>query len=123
MAVQASTPTNYFKVFANVTGAVAASNYMGLYTVSAYNTSACAAICNSVNGCLAFNIYAERDPTLDPNMQNCPNPPSTVNYRCTLWGAPISASQATSTGQWRANFQVANTASNGMTSNVEHLCT
>ena len=113
MAVEASTPDKYFSVFTNATGAVSASNYVGLHTLTSYDSNACAKICDETDGCRAFNIYIERDPSLDANEQNCPNPPSTINYRCTLWGTPIVASQATATGQWRAKFQVAVTGSNG----------
>ena len=58
-------------------------------------------------------MYIERDPSLDPNTDDCPNPPSTTNYKCTLWGAPVVAEEATNKGQWRASFEVAITGSNG----------
>ena len=46
-------------------------------------------------------------------LQNCPNPPSTTNFKCTLWGAPVVQEQATNQGQWRDSFQVVITGSNG----------
>ena len=115
MALNAQTPDDSLKVFTDLNASVSASNYMGLYTLDSYNASACAKICLGINNCMAYNIYVERDPTLDSNAQDCPNPPSTINYRCTVWGAPISSKQATNTGQWRDSFQVAIAASNGMT--------
>ncbi|KAL9012328.1 MAG: hypothetical protein Q9173_002899 [Seirophora scorigena] len=64
-------------------------------------------------GLQAFNMYIERDPSLNPNAEDCPNPPSTTNFKCTLWGAPVVAEQATNKGQWRNSFQVVITGSNG----------
>ncbi|KAL9059516.1 MAG: hypothetical protein Q9206_001453 [Seirophora lacunosa] len=64
-------------------------------------------------GLQAFNMYIERDPSLNPNAEDCPNPPSTTNFKCTLWGAPVVAEQATNKGQWRDSFQVVITGSNG----------
>lgn len=93
---------------------MSASNYMGLYTLTSFDTLACAQKCDAAPGCLAINLYIERDPTLDPNNDNCPNPPSTTNYKCTLWGAPVVAEEATNKGQWRDQFQVVITGSNGM---------
>ena len=86
---------------------------MGLYTLKSFDTLDCASKCDQAPGCVAFNLYVERDPSLDPNNANCPNPPSTINYKCTLWGAPVVKEQATNKGQLRAQFQVAITASNG----------
>ena len=86
---------------------------MGLYTLDAYDTLSCQSQCDQAEGCQAFNLYIERDPSLDPNADNCPNPPSTANYKCTLWGAPVSSAEATNYGQWRDSFQVVIAASNG----------
>ena len=86
---------------------------MGLTTLKSYDVLTCASKCDQADGCQAFNIYIERDPSVDPNAQDCPNPPSTTNYKCTLWGAPVAASQADNKGQWRDSFQVVIAGSNG----------
>ena len=109
----ASTPDGYSQAFDDQSGSVSASNYMGLYTLDSYDTFTCASKCDQAN-CQAFNIYLERDPSVDPNAKDCPNPPSTTNYKCTLWGVPISSNQATNTGQWRDSFQVVILGSNGL---------
>jgi len=44
---------------------------------------------------------------------DCPNPPSTTNFKCTLWGAPVVQAQANNKGQWRDSFQIVITGSNG----------
>jgi len=86
---------------------------MGLYTITAYDTSACKAICEKKDGCVAFNLYLERDPTQDANDDLCPNPPSTTNIKCTLWGSPVAVQEANNLGQYRSKFHVVMTASNG----------
>jgi hypothetical protein len=86
---------------------------MGLWTLTSFDTLQCASLCDQNSGCVAFNMYIERDPSLDANATNCPNPPSTTNFKCTLWGAPVSASEVTNLGQWRDSFEVVMTGSNG----------
>jgi len=86
---------------------------MGLYTLKAYDTFQCQQLCDAAPACSSFNLYIERDPSVDPNDPTCANPTSTINYKCTLWGADIDATTATNTGQYRRDFQVVITASNG----------
>lgn len=114
MATNAPTPDGYAEVFVNVNASLSASNYMGLYTLSSFDTLGCASKCDQASGCQAFNMYIERDPSINPNNTNCPNPSSITNYKCTLWGAPVSAVEANNFGQNRDQFQVVITGSNGM---------
>jgi len=113
MASNAPIPDGYALVFDNLDGSMTASNYMGLYTFRSYDTLGCASKCDQASGCEAFNMYIERDPTLDSNQTNCPNPPSTTNYKCTLWGVPLSQEEATNVGQYRDSFHVVIAGSNG----------
>ncbi|MCJ1249366.1 hypothetical protein MMC30_006589 [Trapelia coarctata] len=113
LALNALAPAGYTQVFQNVQASLSASNYMGLYTIDKYDNALCQSICDQKDGCVAFNLYLERDPTLSANTINCPNPPSTTNIKCTLWGSPISANEAKNTGQYRAKFHVVIAASNG----------
>ena len=85
---------------------------MGLYTLTSYSPSQCASYCNQVSNCLGFNIYYERDPSLNPGAA-CPNPASQTNIKCTLYGSQVSAASATNTGQYRAQFHVVIAGSNG----------
>ncbi|KAL8692578.1 MAG: hypothetical protein Q9218_002426 [Villophora microphyllina] len=112
-ATNAPTPDGYSAVFTNVQASLSASNYMGLRTLQSFDTLGCASLCDQADGCEAFNMYIERDPSVDPNATDCPNPPSTTNYKCTLWGAPVAAVQANNEGQWRDDFKVVITGSNG----------
>ena len=85
----------YERNFTDLNAAVTTSNYLGYYTLESYNASACAAHCDSVSSCTAFNIYIERDPSVNPSKNDstaptvwgywCPNPASTTNYKCSLW--------------------------------------
>ena len=113
MANNAPTPDGYTLVFNNLGASLQASNFMGLYTFTSYDTLSCASKCDQASDCSAFNIYLERDPTISANTQNCPNPPTTTNYRCTIWGAPISSQEATNSGQYQDSFQVVIAGSNG----------
>ena len=117
LSANAVTPDGYAQVFQGANGSLSASNYMGLYTLDSYDVLTCASKCDQASGCEAFNLYLERDPSQDPNAANCPNPPSTTNFKCTLWGAPVSAAEATNTGQWRDSFQVVITGSNAYNKN------
>ncbi|KAL8674828.1 MAG: hypothetical protein Q9168_000809 [Polycauliona sp. 1 TL-2023] len=107
------TPDGYSQSFANKDGSLSASKYMGLYTINRYDTFDCASLCDTTDGCQAYNLYIERDPSQDPNAEACNNPPSLTNYKCTLWGAPVVAEQANNKGQWRDGFEVVITGSNG----------
>lgn len=85
---------------------------MGYYTLTSYSPNACANYCNQATGCQAFNIYFERDPTLNP-ADACPNPASTTNIKCTLYGSQINSASATNMGQYRDQFHVVIAGSNG----------
>lgn len=112
LSANAPTPDGYTAEFTGLNASLNAAKYMGLWTLTSYDTLGCASLCDKTTGCEAFNMYSERDPTLDPNAANCPNPASLTNYKCTLWGAGVSASQAVNHGQWRDSFQVVITGSN-----------
>jgi hypothetical protein len=90
--------------------------------LDSYDTPTCARKCNSAFGCQAFNVYFERSPSIAP-ASSCPNPPGTANIFCVLWGGPVSEDNARNTGQWRNDFHVVITASNGyvLTSSLNPL--
>ncbi|CAK3970689.1 Hypothetical predicted protein [Lecanosticta acicola] len=115
--------TQYTQVFEDLNAQVAAQSYLGLYTLQSYNVSQCAAECDATDLCTAFNIFFERDPSLNPSNNDssaptvwgdsCPNPPSMTSIKCTLFGSNIDASMATNGGQMREQFQVVITGSDG----------
>jgi hypothetical protein len=112
LSSSATTPDGYTSAFTGLNASLNAVNYMGLWTLTSYDTLGCASLCDRNTGCQAFNMYAERDPSLDPNASNCANPTSITNYKCALWGSGVSASQAVNYGQWRDSFHVVITGSN-----------
>lgn len=112
LANSQSPPPPYIEKFRDLNGSTSQNSYLTYYVLTSYDVMKCASYCNNVDLCEAFNIYVERDPSLDPG-PNCPNPPSTTNYKCTLWGSSISKSTATNTGQYREQFHVVIAASNG----------
>ncbi|KAG9653022.1 hypothetical protein KCU64_g8177, partial [Aureobasidium melanogenum] len=113
----------YQQTFLDLNASSSANSYLGLYTLTSYSVSDCAAHCDSTSLCTAFNIYIERDPSQNPTKNDstaptvwgyyCPNPSSITNYKCTLWGSNLDASTATNQGGWREDFEVVVTASNG----------
>lgn len=118
-ALTAITPPKYQEVFRDLNASTSANSYITFYTLESYNVTECAAHCDNTNLCTAFNIYIERDPSLNPNTNatnsayNCPNPPSITNFKCSLWGSSIDASSATNQGGYRDQFQVVIAGSNG----------
>jgi len=111
-----SYPAGYTNSFTNAYGSLFANNYMDAFDLSSYNASACAAYCNSEPGCVAFNLYFERQPSVWPADQ-CSNPSAMTGIRCALWGSQINAAQAQNVGQWRTNFMVVIQGSNGYNKN------
>lgn len=114
-ANNATIPTGYTRVFVGQNAASSTYGYLGYTNMVAYDPSSCAAKCNAITGCASFNLYFERDPSMEP-AAGCPNPNSTVNIKCSFWGSPVALSNTNNAGQWRANFQVVITGSNGYVS-------
>jgi len=68
----------YQQTFKDLNAASSAQSYLGLQTLHSYNVSECAAYCDATNLCTAFNIYIERDPSLNPTANDSTAP--------TIWG-------------------------------------
>jgi len=112
VSTSATTPSGYQRTFHNQLASTQGSSYMGLYTLSSYDTTACANLCGGSVGCQGFNLYFERDPTLNP-APGCANPPAMTTIGCTLYGAPPTSGNLTNVGQFRQQFQVVIAGSNG----------
>ncbi|KAK6088256.1 hypothetical protein SCUP234_00744 [Seiridium cupressi] len=111
-ANNAQTPAGFVQTFQDLQGSNSAYAYMGYTALSSYSAQTCADKCKAIAGCNAFNIYFERDPSLDPG-SNCPNPPSTTVIKCVFWGGPVYSTNANNRGQWRNDFEVVIAGSNG----------
>ncbi|QSZ36796.1 hypothetical protein DSL72_006679 [Monilinia vaccinii-corymbosi] len=103
IASGATTPAGYKLAFSQLHGSSQTTSYLGYETLDSYDTEGCASYCDQQEGCIAFNLYMERDPTLEPGA-NCTNPASTTNFKCVKWGVQISNETATNIGQWRREF-------------------
>lgn len=122
-ALGAVTPKGFTQSFKNLNGSVSAAHYLGLLTYKTYDVQSCANACSCTEGCSAFNFFIERDPSQNPTNNdnnaptvwgtNCPNPASMTSFKCTLWGGPITAADATNYGQYREQFDVLIAGSNG----------
>ncbi|KAM0714476.1 hypothetical protein Q7P37_010263 [Cladosporium fusiforme] len=108
-------PNGYFQNFKNLQASNNAMNYLGFEQIKSYDVDYCAAKCTKKAGCLSFNIFFERDPTVIPG-ETCENPPAFANIKCAFWGTGLDASTAKNTGQWRSKFQVGIAGSNAYTS-------
>jgi len=123
MAANAATPSGYARTFNNMNASTSANSYLGLWTLNSYDPSACSAQCDNTTSCTSFNIYIERDPSLNPCKNDssaptvwgywCPDPNAITNYKCTLWGSDIDNTTAVNAGGWREDFNVVITGSNG----------
>ncbi|KAB8291843.1 hypothetical protein EYC80_006625 [Monilinia laxa] len=111
-ANSASTPAGYTRSFVNLKASNNALKYMGFTQLPTYDTASCARECSHISGCNSFNLYFERDPTVNPGA-NCTNPSPMTNVKCVFWGSSIYSSTAVNDGQWRSKFQVAIAGSNG----------
>ncbi|KAK6006827.1 hypothetical protein QM012_005835 [Aureobasidium pullulans] len=120
IASSAPVPTGYTNTFTNANASNSAYGYLGFTTLSTFDSTKCAAKCNAIYGCLSFNLYFERDPSVDPGFgaSGCENPPSVTYIKCVFWGGPVSRSNANNYGQYRNQFQVLIAGSNGYTNNT-----
>ncbi|KAF2089477.1 hypothetical protein K490DRAFT_20598, partial [Saccharata proteae CBS 121410] len=112
-ALNAVTPLTYVQSFRDLNASTSANSYLSLVTLQSYDTQGCSQWCDNTTLCESFNIYIERDPSLNPTEGQCPDPSSITNYKCTLWGSSINATTATNQGGWRDDFQVVIVGSNG----------
>ncbi|KAI9876050.1 MAG: hypothetical protein M1830_007443 [Pleopsidium flavum] len=111
IAISAPTPPGYQQSFSNLKAAVNANTYLGLATFQTYDTVKCQQLCDAADLCTAFNIYIERDPSVNP-ASGCDDPPSITNFKCTLWGSGVTAAAAVNSGQYRDQFHVVIAGSN-----------
>ena len=101
-AKNAATPSGYIQNFKNLQAGSQQIYYLTYRTIDSgeYDVASCASFCDSEKFCNGFNIYYERDPSVDPSA-DCPNPPAFTNVKCALFGYPVGAAAATNAGQWR----------------------
>ena len=108
-------PAYYRSVFQKIDAAInfnGNGTYLGAINLDSYNTTRCQEICDEMDGCAAFNIYLERDPSLHPHhTEGCPDPPSITNIKCSFFDQYVTGDMAVNSGQTRADFEVVITQS------------
>ncbi|CAD0087479.1 unnamed protein product [Aureobasidium mustum] len=117
MASNAPVPTGFVQTQTNANGANSAYGYLGYHNLDSYDVNACADFCTHTLGCMAFNVYVQRDASLEPAAA-CPSPSSVIYARCALWGSPLSSDSATNTGPMREQFEVVVAGSNAYQNNT-----
>ncbi|KAI8158648.1 putative sterigmatocystin biosynthesis P450 monooxygenase stcS [Colletotrichum sp. SAR 10_70] len=113
IANSAPAPDGYSLAFSDLTASLQNPSYISLITLKSFDPYLCQQQCDAASFCYAFNLYIERDPFYTTNDTNCQDPKSTVNYKCTLYGAKVDNTTATNDGQWRSKFHVGIKGSNG----------
>ncbi|KAH6643558.1 hypothetical protein C7974DRAFT_299922 [Boeremia exigua] len=113
LAVSAKTPVGYEQAFVNLQGATTGNGYISYKVLDTYDVGACSKFCDETDTCTGFNLYIERDPKWNPHQCSCTNPPSIINYKCSIWGQKVTKETATNTGEGRDDFTVVITGSNG----------
>ncbi|KAI5198588.1 hypothetical protein E4T39_06678 [Aureobasidium subglaciale] len=116
MASSVPVPTGFVQTQTNANAANSAYGYLGYHNLDSYDTSACANFCTNTLGCMAFNVYIQRDASLEPAAA-CPSPSSVIYAKCALWGSPLSSGSATNTGSMREQFEVVIAGSNAYQNN------
>jgi hypothetical protein len=111
-AQKAETPGGYINAFTDLTGSTEQIGYLTYKTLDSYSTAECAAFCDSEKFCLGFNLFFERDPSVDPGV-GCTDPKPVTNIKCSIYGYPVAKASATNQGQYRGDFHVVITGSNG----------
>ncbi|KAK5112768.1 hypothetical protein LTR62_003866 [Meristemomyces frigidus] len=100
LANGAVTPAGYSLAYSNQAGSSqGVYGYMGFSVLESYDTQTCSSLCDAVEGCSSFNIYVERDPSIDPT-SSCSDP-----------------SSITVINQYREDFHVVIAGSNGYVNN------
>jgi hypothetical protein len=113
-AREATAPSGYKESFVDEAGSTEQIGYLTYKTLDSYSVDECAAFCDSEKFCLGFNLFFERDPSKDPGA-GCPDqdPLPVTNIKCSIYGYPVAKASATNQGQYRGDFHVVITGSNG----------
>lgn len=85
--IPSSEGTQYTQVFKDLDAATSAQSYLGLYTLKEYDVAECASKCDCTELCTSFNMFAERDPSLNPTNNDSTYDPGYP----TVWGQDVSS--------------------------------
>ncbi|KAI5204516.1 hypothetical protein E4T39_03608 [Aureobasidium subglaciale] len=116
-SANAAAPSGYTQAFVNKQAANNAFGYLGFVTMDTYDVKQCATQCDNKYGCSSFNVYFERDPSVDPTGASCSNPLAVTMIKCVMWSGQVTAANAVNAGQVRGGFSVAVAGNNGYVTN------
>ena len=83
IARAAAVPSGYKQSFVDQKGSSQQIGYLTYKTYKSYDVQGCADACDAEKYCFGFNIFFERDPSLEPGAGSL-NPASTTNIKCSL---------------------------------------
>ncbi|KEQ90230.1 hypothetical protein AUEXF2481DRAFT_93119 [Aureobasidium subglaciale EXF-2481] len=89
-SANAAAPSGYTQAFVNKQAANNAFGYLGFVTMDTYNVKQCATQCDNKYGCSSFNVYFERDPSIDPTGTLCSNPLAVTMIKCVRGGFSVA---------------------------------
>ncbi|KUJ19895.1 uncharacterized protein LY89DRAFT_682731 [Mollisia scopiformis] len=121
----ATPPPGYFLAvgYQNLAASASSPSYLTYISdpLTSYDPAQCATACNAMTGCVSFNIFFERDPSIYVDSVNCPTASSVTRIKCSFFGAPITVADATNAGQYTGNFHVVIAGSNTYTTAPQPL--
>ncbi|KAK7748727.1 hypothetical protein SLS53_000750 [Cytospora paraplurivora] len=86
---------------------------MGWLNLPDYDVTSCSGYCTNTLGCLAFDVFYQRSPTIVPSYNtSCPDPPSMTSVICTIYSAALTTADMINTGETRGHFVVVIAGSN-----------
>jgi hypothetical protein len=112
IAAAETAPEGFTRIFYNANAGIESPDYLTYHLLESYDAFTCAEYCDDTEHCNTFNLYFERNPTVDPNPW-CENPPSTTSIKCALFSSPVLNANVSNAGQYRDDFHVVIAGSNG----------
>lgn len=124
-AESAVAPPGYFLAegYQNLQASASDPSYLTYVSsqLTSYDPATCAALCTNIAGCVSFNIYFERDPSIYLDSVACPTAPSVTRIKCSFFGTAITVADATNVGQYQDDFQIVIAGSNVYTTAPQPL--
>lgn len=109
-SMTANAPMGFTWLWAAYYASLMQVGYLGYANLDAYNVTYCGEYCNDLAGCMAFDIYYQRQESNTPI--GC-TPTAQTIIRCAFYGQSIDVKNLTNIGQWTDGFAVVIAGSNG----------
>nr|OQO29835.1 hypothetical protein B0A51_01992 [Rachicladosporium sp. CCFEE 5018] len=116
IALSAPPAPSYAQVFSNLNASLSNANggSLGYTLLPSYSPPACALACDARSGCVAFNLYFQREPSVVIG-DGCDGEgvASTTWIVCALWSGVVSGEGAVNEGEVQGGFGVGVRGSGG----------